>query len=141
MQHIHKRLNAVFQKLIDDPVVEFHRFGVDLPHAVRNQSGPGDGEPERILTGLLHIVNIRFILVIEKATVIGHIIRHDLTNQFLTGTGKILPCKLSLVVFHHVFAFAIPVNGTLRLKRGLCRAKQKILRKPETIIRYIFHFS
>ena len=134
---IHKGRNATREQLIDHLVIELDTLGVHLAHTVRNDPHPGQAKTVGILTGLLHILDVFFVMVVEEAALVRHKVGIRHTTQFLTlfhGEVRSIGAGIFFMIgFHNGLGLAVTVPGTLRLEGRVSSTDQKVLGKTKTI--------
>ena len=119
------------QQLVDNLVVECDALGVYRSYTVRDHPAPGDAEPIGVLSGFLHILDVFFVVIVEKAATVRQILGVE------AGLATGLTRHLTGIIVHIAFRLAVTIPCTLGLEGRVCRADQKVLRKPKFQI--LFH--
>ena len=139
--------DAAGQQLVDHAVIMIDGQLVDRAHAVREDPRPGQGHPVGILPRFLHVLDIGFVVVVEKTAAVRHfqrigpdLIRGPAGIQLSLLGGRELPSVFPGEVIHDAFGLAVPVPRPLRLKRRIRSPDQKILRQLKSVHKYApFH--
>mgnify|MGYP001649739481 CR=1 FL=1 len=89
------RLNAIRYQFVDQTIVKCNPFLIDGPLALRQNSGPADGEPVRRNTDLFHNTDI---FPVAMVVITGHI--SSMASEYLSGLSAIdIPDIQALSVF------------------------------------------
>ena len=136
VKNVHKRCDVMLQQLVDDLIVKLNALGVYLAIAGGNNARPSDGKTIGVLSGLGHILDVLFVMIVEEATTIRHfggvglaLTLGDRAARQLLGNES---CELLGIVIHYAGALSIPVPSAFTLESRIRGSDQKVLTKLKT---------